>query len=304
MTRGNNMKRFSILFLLIILATSVSTSFAQGRGGGRGGNGTPPPPPSNLADRAAQAIGQLPNTENIAESLQIPEDWSNFTIPEDLPATLDDIVAELETLELPDEFDIAALLDGLDLSQFNSQAAIASIIGFAETHLGTTVSPIIAGDTQQLEATELYQQVITQLPVDAQQILMNASGIGYYAILEDGVGVVYTVESCNSPNCAVDLGQLQFNITTASLGTYARYRTATVPDANAAYSLLISTYPQLAYYTLTPIQAEAGFAFSAVDYGQSNAIAYFAGVIEEGGNAVVYVVAGIGDGYINLIPQN
>jgi hypothetical protein len=305
-----------VMFLCVLLMmVSIASAQTGGRGGGgAGGRGDGTPRPTRTAPDGGgqiQPVGtpfQIPN--GAGGQFQLPETWSNFTLPENLPTSRADIEAMLADMELPITWDLESLaLEG------GSDEAYAAIVGFAQLYLGTAISPIYADEITttalrervgQAELPDEVTQIVADLPAELQQILAVANGVIYWSILPDGAATVYTGNECNPPTCTVTIENLQVNISSASFGTYLLYRNATVTNSNEAYSLIINTYPTLATYGLTPSESESGYLFAAYDYATSgttvSGTGAIAGVIPlNTEKSLVFALVGIGDGYVELM---
>ncbi|MDQ7027997.1 MAG: hypothetical protein Q9P44_20845 [Anaerolineae bacterium] len=302
-------RRFFVLILFFTLLMSVTLVAAQGRGG-RGGNGTDRPT-RTADDRSGQAqpvgtpSGSFGGTMgDMPFEFELPEDWQNITIPDNLPTSPDDIEAMLADMALPVDLDLESLALG-----GSSDTAYAGIVGFAQLYLGRSVEPLYADEITTTGSDDLaaaLTQVLADLPAELQQIVTSADGIVYWAVLSNGAASVYTGDDCSEPTCTVSIDNLQVNITSASMGVYLLYVDGSVGNSSAAYNLIVQTYPALATYGLTPAESDSGFMFTAYDYALSgsdvSATGAMAGVLPmENGKSLVYALVGVGEGYVALM---
>ncbi|MDQ7036609.1 MAG: hypothetical protein Q9P01_17790 [Anaerolineae bacterium] len=179
-------RRFFVLILFFTLLMSVTLVAAQGRGG-RGGNGTDRPT-RTADDRSGQAqpvgtpSGSFGGTMgDMPFEFELPEDWQNITIPDNLPTSPDDIEAMLADMALPVDLDLESLALG-----GSSDTAYAGIVGFAQLYLGRSVEPLYADEITTTGSDDLaaaLTQVLADLPAELQQIVTSADGIVYWAVL-------------------------------------------------------------------------------------------------------------------------
>lgn len=317
------MRRIKISSLFIIFTLLTTLLMAQGpRGGGgnlpsegnrpTGGEVTLPTftvPEIQVTVPAINTDNLNLESLNLSQSLEdftMPEDWSDFQLPQDIP-TSEDLQAMWDSL--PYDFDF----EDIDFSMESSETASAAIVGFASTYLGAGVSPLYAGvvdSSQSVENPEVQQTmntIISQFPSDIQAMLASAenlSGISYWAVLSDGVGVVYTGD-CNSANCSSSMDSVQLQVTSGSLGAYALYRSTNATTQQDALNLLYASYPHLAQMTLEATSSDYGFAFIGTEVNMSagQLTVYYAGVMPTGDQSIVYAAAGIGDVYVQLMLQ-
>lgn len=295
-----------ILVMLILTLGAVSLVVAQ-PGGGRGGNplgggGNPPtggerpnPPALGGGDGTMPQIGE-----------------GNFTIPENLPTSPEELQAMLESGDLP------ISLDDLPIPE-SSAEAYAAIVGFASTYLGTSLDPLYTGevgaaqasvaanapstvDTSEVQAL-IQAEIMGMIPEEVQLVLATASsdGLSYYGIMQNGLAAVYTADSCTGANCSVSMEQLQLTITSSSLGAYVLLSDSAVSNSNDAYTLIINSFPLLAYENLEPVESDTGYMFSATNYSDSEISALLAGVISTGEQTIVYVALGVGETYAEIV---
>lgn len=235
---------------------------------------------------------------------QVAQDWENITVPAEMPQTSEELMALLGNSALSGEFDMTTLLAGFGES---NQEAYSAIVGFAATHLGAGVNPVYAQKvrTGLISAGTIPPELTAQLSPEIQMLIAaveasDIQGATYYALLNDGFSIVYTASDCSGSRCTVDLDTLQYTIEDASLGVYARYYEGTVASSSDAYNLIVSNFPTVAAYPLTPVVTENGYAFSFVDTTLDGGRAYFVGVTNVGNRSVVYAATAVGEGYIGL----
>lgn len=287
---------------VILLIFSLPLIVQAQRGAGRGGNGTPATPRGENPN-----IQSTPGRPDI--DFTLPENLAGITLPDDLPSP-EDIQAIITELELPFS------LDDLDLPA-SSPEAYAVIVGFGQSYPGIIVNPIYAGTLTGNSASELVEgqditipleieTVTSELPVEVQSILTNATGVAYWGIYQDGAAAVYTESDCTA-NCSVAVDNLQLTLNNGSVGLYTVYLQSPVTDAVSAQNLILSTYPALENYELMPYAIDAGYAFTGIDSTIStefSATGFLAGVMSATTEqSIIYVVFGVGDGYIELIPR-
>ncbi len=194
-----------------------------------------------------------------------------------------------------------------------SVEADAAINGFAGTHLGTVYALLAGGSlnsaTLSPEAIALIQSFIAALPAQAQSFIAqmaDGSGAAYWGVFQNGMGMVALADCTTNPNCQVTEDNLTLILTSSSGGVYAVYAPASVSDANAALNLLLATYPALTGLSFTPsAEASQGYAFQATAFSrsgtQSISKGVYGGVVPANAQALVYVVIGVGEGYIEMM---
>ena len=320
------------LIAIILMMVSTHVIWAQpGGGGGPAGGGIPNVEVPSIEDidfdikpdididaaseqvREAVSSVDVEALENMdfdadtfsemMDNFEVPQDWSQIKLTDEMPSK-EDIEAMADKLP----FDI----ENLDIGLESSAEATSAIVGYANSMLGLTVTPLYAGEYGNGEvdnneaAQETINQVYSQLDGDMQSILSQAdslSGVTYWALLEDGLALIYTGD-CDFEQCTIDQQMVQVEITNGSAGAYALY-SDTVPSSTAeSKSLVQSTYPYLATIELSETESEYGTAFFAfdIDMDSQEVVAYYAGVYgADSGQSIVYAVSGIGDAYINML---
>ena len=237
------------------------------------------------------------------QNFEVPENWSEINLTGEMP-TQADIMAMID--ELPVD------INNLDIGLQSSPQATSAIIGYASSMLGLQVTPLYAGvyGDSELDTNEAAQQtmsqVYSQLDGDMQALLSqaeNLSGITYWALLDDGLAVVYTGD-CDFDQCSIDQDMVQVEVINGSAGAYAIYSDTVVSSADQAKALVQNTFPYLATIDLTETESSYDTAFFAfdIDLDTQKVTVYYAGVYgAETGQSIVYSVSGIGDAYINLL---
>lgn len=324
------------LLSVVLMMCMTSVSWAQLPGGRTGGNGGGIPnievPSIDEIDLDIQsdididvASQELLATASAIE-IEIPEDIENFDFDSD---TFSDMMDNFEVpdnwseIELTDEMpsveDIEAMadelpvdIDSLDIGLESSAEATSAIIGYASSMLSLTVTPLYAGEygDSDIDSSEVAQetinQVYDQLDADMQSLLSQAdslSGVTYWALLEDGLALVYTGD-CDFDQCSISQDMVQVEVTNGSAGAYAIYSDTVPSSTDEAKALVQSTYPYLATIELSETESSYGTAFFAFDINMDSqqVTAYYAGVYgADTGQSIVYVVSGIGDAYINIL---
>lgn len=240
------------------------------------------------------------------ENFVVPDDWSQIDLTGEMPS-FDEILSMRD--ELPEDIDI----DSLDILPESSATATNAIVGYASSMLGLTVTPLYAGEyySGDVDANEAAQTTISviydELDADMQALMQQAdelSGITYWALLEDGLALLYTGD-CDLDQCTIQQDRVQVEITSGSAGAYTLYNDSIPASSDESKVLIQSTYPYLATIDLAETESSAGgYAFFAFDIDvESGAVtAYYAGVYpSDAGKSIVYVVSGIGDAYINML---
>ena len=237
------------------------------------------------------------------DDYDVPDDWSQIDLTGQMPS-LDDIQAMSD--ELPID------IDNLDIGLESSATATSAIVGYASSMLNLNVTPLYAGEygDSEIDSSEAAQTTISaiydELDEDMQALLTQAddlSGVAYWALLEDGVALVYTGD-CELDECTIEQQAVQVEITNGSAGVYALYSDTIPSSTNEAKALVQSTYPYLATIELSETESDYGTAFFAFDINMDSqqVTAYYAGVYDTGaGKSVVYALSGIGDAYINVL---
>lgn len=284
---------FQLSNVFLILIFSLGVTVAQDRPGGN--NGTPSIPTSST-----------PSANTTMTSPEITEDWEDFEIPSDVPHTLTELEAALEQAYLLADLDLSNLDFNFDFVETN-QEAYTAIVGFAATHMGTRISPLYAQKVRSSVRVEgsVPDEITNQLPDEVQNLLTSLAnsdieGATYYAVLQNGLSAVYTANDCSGRRCTVDMGQLQFNIEEASLGVYTLYREVGVNSADAALNLILSSFPVLRDYSLTPIETEAGYAYSVINPSTESPSAYFVSAVSTEDHTTLFIAAAISEGFVEL----
>lgn len=287
--------KYTLPMMILLLSFPLLVQAQPGRNEDR----TPIVPHSTI--QVPDVVLTLPA---VIEDFEVPEDWSDFTLPTELPSQ-EDIQAMIENLDLP------YTIDDLNLPE-SSVESYAAIVGFGQTYLGVTVSPLYAGMlTGDLPATDIeldipaeIQAISSELPAEITSIVNAMSGVAYWGIYETGAAAVYTASDC-AVNCSVTMDNLQLTLTTGSLGLYSVYSDAPVTDALSAQNLVMATYPALNGYAITPYDAEVGYAFTGMNTTMGSDFSgqgFVAGVTTaETGQSIVYVIFAVGDGYVSLL---
>ena len=241
--------------------------------------------------------------KEMMDNYEVPENWSEINFSGEMPSK-DEILAMAN--ELPID------INNLDIGLSSSPEATSAIVGYASTMLGLGVTPLYAGvygdsdlDSSQA-AQDTMAQVYSQLDGDMQSFLSqaeNLSGVTYWALLENGMALVYTGD-CDFDQCTIDQNMVQVEITKGSLGAYAIYSDTLTSSSDQAKALVQSTFPYLASIELSETESSIGTAFFAfdIDIDTQEVTIYYAGVYgAETGQSIVYAVSGIGDAYINVL---
>jgi len=241
--------------------------------------------------------------KEIMENYEVPDNWSEINLSGEMPSK-DDIMAMVNDLPID--------INNLDIGLSSSPEATSAIMGYASSMLGLRVTPLYAGvyGDSDLDSSEAAQntmnQVYSQLDGDMQSLLSqaeNLSGVTYWALLEDGVALVYTGD-CDFDQCTIDQNMVQVEVTNGSVGAYAIYSDTVAASTDQAKALVQSTFPYLATIELSETESSTGTGFFAfdIDMDTQEVTAYYAGVYgTETGQSIVYAVSGIGDAYINML---
>ena len=193
-----------------------------------------------------------------------------------------------------------------------SADAYEALVVFATDQLGAVVEPLYAG-----VATADVQALLLYLPAEIQAYFLNAStisGATYWGLMHGGAAAV-SVGDCaaNSANCAVSADNLSMQLSSASAGIYGLLTTQTAPAAPTdALSLITTVYPKLNGLSFTQISdVTPGYAFTAstasIGYdpatGQLISVAkvVYAGVVNVDGQAFVYALVALGEGYVGVV---
>jgi len=236
------------------------------------------------------------------QSFQMPSDWATFTLPEGLPTDSTELADFLQDYELPYEFSSDTLLAD------SSEEASGVIVGFGSQYLGTTVMPLYAGTfpAQDSEVDASYTSIESTLPPEYQVMLDMAksiSGVGYWAILDSGVAVIYTGDCPPDAACSFTLDSLQFTISDGSLGMYSAYLQGSVASQEAALQAATVAYPMLAAIQLTPVEADSGYTFTGMlsSIEAQQLIGYAVNVVNVNDQTIVTASVGIGNAYIEIM---
>lgn len=317
------------LLMLVVFALVASSAAAQPSRPTRPPRGTPEAPSINPPTGSLSGTPALPglggerptrgeNSFTLPDSLtmpemtltvpeewqsyQMPEEWSEFTLPEGFPTDPTDLESFLQGFELP--YDLS--FDGLPVE--SSTDAVAAIVAFASQYLGTVVTPIYAGSfsAQGGASDSTYTSIASTLPTEYQAMLDAAaslSGVGYWAMLDNGVAVIYTGECPADASCTYSIDMLQFTITDGSLGVYSVYFQGNVTSQEQALQAAYAAYPSLAGMQLTVVPVENGYAFSSVagSVQAQQLTAYAVSVVSASGQTVVTAGVGVGNAYVEIV---
>ncbi len=184
-----------------------------------------------------------------------------------------------------------------------SAEAYEALVIFANDQLGLAVNPLYAG-----ELTVDVLTLLSYLPAEVQDVVAAAPDVSaetYWGLLSGGAATV-SVGDC-SPDAPCTLsGEMEVDLSAASLGVYALHVGETLPaDASAALDLVELVYPKLEGIAFAPVEQEGmmGYAFYAVTTGlgldadgKPLAVtkAIYAGVVPAGEVTVVYAAVGVG----------
>jgi hypothetical protein len=89
---------------------------------------------------------------------------------------------------------------------------------------------------------------------------------------------------------------------------YSVYAASAPADASAALNLINSVYPGLAGLEWQPYTAQQGYAFYSMaaagnGRGQNTIKLVYAGVVDPNGQALVYALVAVGEGYVQMALQ-
>ncbi len=289
-----------LLPAMILLFSYTTAVQAQGRGGRGNGEHTPVVPRGTVRPEV-----QLP--EITGTPFAIESDWTGITLPDDLPSQAD-------IQALLDDFDLPFSLEDLDLPG-SSPEAYTALVGFGQSYLGITIDPFYAGviSGEAVDDTELPEElpveletVTVEVPAEVQSLLENVTGIGYWGIYQNGAAGLYTASNCTA-DCSLTVDNLQLTLSNGSIGLYTVYQQSSITDDISAQNLILSTFPALARYELTSYAIEAGYTFTGYDTSVGtdfSGTGFLAGVTpSQNGQSLVYVIFGVGEGYIELMPR-
>jgi hypothetical protein len=281
------------VFILMAAALfGAGTAYAQRPGGGGGR-----PTPSGGGGDAGRPTREAPVFATPAATFAIPADGANFLTPQATFAFPDGI----PTLQIPT----------------GSSEAEVAVSNFASIYLGIQPDLLYAGNLSESASggagklldsgTASLEAIMSQLPAEAQTFLASASsmsGAMYWGVWQTGAGIVAVGDCTSNPNCTISMDDLHVYLTQSSGGLYSTY-TKTVPASAAdALNLILATYPGLnglafksSSYTST------GYAFQSevVSLGSSSTIEIvYAGVVNSGGQSLVYAWVAVGEGYVGI----
>jgi hypothetical protein len=216
----------------------------------------------------------------------------------------------MPTLSLPEMGNIprpTLVWPTLALPPASSQAE-AAVLYFAATHLGVAPKLLYAGDLGSASgnAATVLTTVTGQLPAEVQAYITamsNLSGAAYWGVWQIGSGIVGIGDCTDNPNCTVTMDSLKLSITSSSAGVYGLYTPGQATTSAEALALLLATFPALNGLSFEEFPTETGFAFQAIIYDLSqNASAkyVYAGALGSAGQAFVYALVAVGDGYVEL----
>lgn len=232
--------------------------------------------------------------------------------PTFVPPPEDATVIDFEDITLPEEFDLAAIAERFSE---NNPEAYAAISGFSAAYFGASLEPVFAqkrggGILANSDViSDVADDIVGQLSDEAQVLYAAVDqadlvGALYYGLLDDGFAVVITADDCSGRRCTVALDELQLNIENAALGMYAVNVDGSVESSEAAYDLVISTFPAMANVPLVEADATIGYAFAYSDSSMTGGISYFFSVATstypDGSTTKVYGRVGTGEGYVAL----
>lgn len=277
--------RYFLPALVLIFSLSIVAQAQRGGRGGNGGDGDNTP----IAPRGT-----------VAAEFTFPFSGTPISLPDEFPS-------RDEIQELLSDYDLPFSLEDLDLPA-SSPEAYAAIVTFGQNYLGIRVDPFYAGSIPDTGTTSTIpaevEAMSAELPSDLQAILDQLSGTPYWSIYENGAAIIYLDADCND-DCSLDMDSLQLTLENGSFGLYTTYEQVAVTSEIAAQNLVLSIYPALSNYTLTPYSVSTGYAFIGTNITTSadfSATGFIAGVTSsENGKALTYVIFGVGEGYVSLI---
>jgi len=193
-----------------------------------------------------------------------------------------------------------------------SAEAYEALVVFANDQLGAVVEPLYAG-----EATDAVLATFSYLPAELQAYLSNAtsiSGAAYWGLLNGGVGGVMVGDcATDSANCVISTDNLSTQLTSASAGAYGLLTMQAMPATPGdALDLITTVYPKLdglAFAQVTDVEGGLAFTATAASMGYdaatmqpvSVAKVVYAGVVDVNGQAFVYALVGVGEGYVQVL---
>ncbi|MCC6613597.1 MAG: hypothetical protein IT320_08975 [Anaerolineae bacterium] len=193
-----------------------------------------------------------------------------------------------------------------------SAEAYEALVVFANDQLGAVIEPLYAG-----EATDAVLATFSYLPAELQAYLSNAtsiSGAAYWGLLNGGVGGVMVGDcAANSANCTISTDNLSTQLTSAAAGAYGLLTTGAMPATPGdALDLITTVYPKLdglAFAQVTDVDGGLAFTATAASMGYdaatmqpvSVAKVVYAGVVDVNGQAFVYALVGVGEGYVQVL---
>lgn len=198
-----------------------------------------------------------------------------------------------------------------------SAEAEMTITSFAGQHLGLSVDVLYAGDFSSAEGSSAdstmatLDLIMSQLPAQAQAFLKAASagsGAAYWGLWQTGAATVTVGYCIDNPGCTVSADNLAIAIGESSAGVYSVYAASAPTDISAALSLITSVYPGLAGLDWQPYAAQQGYAFYSMAVagngrGQNTIKLVYAGVVDSNGQAAVYSLVAVGEGYVQMALQ-
>lgn len=193
-----------------------------------------------------------------------------------------------------------------------SPEAYEALVAFANDQLGATVDPLYAGTyTGDMAALLAY------LPAEMQayvQNLLAVAGAAYWGLWQGGGGAVMVGDCSTNPSaCAISTDTLSAQLTSASAGVYSLLTREGMPASpDAALQLVTRVYPKLTGLSFAQVtDVESGYAFTATTASLgidpvthqpiSAAKVIYAGVVNVNGQALVYALVGIGEGYVRVL---
>lgn len=191
-----------------------------------------------------------------------------------------------------------------------SAEAYEALVVFANDQLGAVVEPVYAG-----VATDEVQLMMGYLPAEIQAYLLNTttmSGTTYWGLLHGGFGAVMVGDcAADSANCAVTADNLSVQLSSAAAGAYGILANQTMPTTTTdALALITMVYPKLdglAFAQITDVEQGLAFMATTASMGYDTATmqpvsaakVVYAGVVDVNGQAFVYAMVGVGEGYVS-----
>ena len=191
-------RTLTVFVTALLLLTLAIPALAQR---GRGGTDRPPIDLNNLPDLPQFDLPDLP--DDLGE-WTIPEAWADITLPESLPATVEELEAWLA------QYDVLLELDLDNFKPTSNPDAAAVVSGFASTYMGASLAPIYAGTINaDSSSTADFRQIVAAIPAEIQNMMTIVAMMqlnGFWGIFNDGFGIVSSDIPCDSDACSIDLG--------------------------------------------------------------------------------------------------